>query len=139
MSVNGDNWYFYIIQNKNSTYAGVSPTPVRRLRQHNGEISGGAKYTTSKGPGWKHICLIKGFQNKIQSMQFEWAVKHVPPRDAGGIQNRISKLYTVLNKSQWTSKSPQSETIPLEIEWHLETDILYKNFSLPMHITQHIT
>ena len=44
-------WFFYIIQNGNFTYAGVSPDPVQRLRKHNGEIKGGAKYTTSKGPG----------------------------------------------------------------------------------------
>ena len=88
-------WSFYIIYNDRATYAGVSPDPVRRLRQHNGEIKGGAKYTTSKGPGWKHICIISGFQDKIQSMQFEWAVKHVAPRNAGGITNRIKKLYEV--------------------------------------------
>jgi len=40
-----DKWSFYIIQNKGSTYAGVSPDPVKRLRKHNGELSGGAKYT----------------------------------------------------------------------------------------------
>ena len=73
-------WYFYLIYNNNFTYAGVSPEPTRRLRQHNGEICGGAKYTTSKGPGWKHLCIVSGFQDKIQSMQFEWAVKHVPPK-----------------------------------------------------------
>ena len=28
-------WYFYIIKNNNYTYAGVSPDPNRRLRQHN--------------------------------------------------------------------------------------------------------
>ena len=110
-------WCFYIIKNKNSTYAGVSPDPTRRLRQHNGEIKGGAKYTTSKGPGWEHICLVKGFQDKIQSMQFEWAVKHVPPRNAGGIINRIQKLFCVCNKERWTSNAPIAKTIPLEIYW----------------------
>ena len=54
-------WYFYLIYNNNYTYAGVSPDPKRRLRQHNGEISGGEKYTTSKGPGWKHLCIINTF------------------------------------------------------------------------------
>ena len=44
-------WFFYIIKNRQFTYAGVSPDPVQRLRKHNGEICGGAKYTTSKGPG----------------------------------------------------------------------------------------
>ena len=78
------NWVFYIIHNRGATYAGVSPDPVRRLRQHNGEIVGGAKYTTGKGAGWEHICLVSGFQDKIQSMQFEWAVKHVAPRKGAG-------------------------------------------------------
>ena len=127
-------WIFYIIKNNNCTYAGVSPDPVRRLRQHNGEIKGGAKYTTSKGAGWEHVCLVKGFQNKIQSMQFEWAVKHVKPRDSGGITNRISKLYTVLNKSQWTSKSPIANTVPLEIEWVM--NVSSSVFNLPVYVTQ---
>ena len=37
-----DNWSFYVIKNKECTYAGVSPDPVQRLRKHNGEICGGA-------------------------------------------------------------------------------------------------
>tara|TARA_Y100001935_G_C17278280_1_gene495960 strand:+ start:801 stop:1190 length:390 start_codon:yes stop_codon:yes gene_type:complete len=112
-----DNWSFYIIKNNNATYAGVSPDPIQRLRKHNGEIAGGAKYTLSRGPGWEHICLVHGFRNKIEAMQFEWAVKHVAPRNASGIQNRIKKLYTVLNRDKWTSKSPDACDIPLKIEW----------------------
>ena len=117
-----DDWQFYIIQNKYATYAGVSPDPVRRLRQHNGEIKGGAKYTTSKGPGWEHVCLISGFQDKIQAMQFEWAVKHVQPRNAGGIINRLKKLCVVLNKNKWTSKAPHACGIPLIIKWKKKYD-----------------
>jgi predicted GIY-YIG superfamily endonuclease len=110
-------WFFYIIQNGPFTYAGVSPYPVQRLRKHNGEIKGGAKYTTSKGPGWKHICLVSGFQNKIQALQFEWAVKHHPPRNVGGIQSRLKKLNEVMAKERWTSKSPLSSTVPLEVKY----------------------
>ena len=131
------SWIFYIIKNGNCTYAGVSPDPVRRLRQHNGEIKGGAKYTTSKGAGWKHVCLVKGFQDKIQCMQFEWAVKHVVPRNAGGLVNRISKLYTVLNKAQWTSKSPLAETVSLELEWHI--DKISNKHTLPKHVIETFT
>ena len=122
------SWNFYIIKNKNCTYAGVSPDPVRRLRQHNGEISGGAKYTTSKGPGWHHVCVITGFHDKIQSMQFEWAVKHVAPRNAGGLKNRIDKLCTVLNRERWTSKAPLACSVPLKIKWHIPVDI---SFNIP--------
>lgn len=110
-------WFFYIIQNGPFTYAGVSPYPVQRLRKHNGEIKGGAKYTTSKGPGWKHVCIVSGFQNKIQALQFEWAVKHHPPRNVGGIKSRLKKLNEVMVKERWTSKSPLSSTVPLEIKY----------------------
>ena len=110
-------WFFYIIQNGAFTYAGVSPDPVQRLRKHNGEIKGGAKYTTSKGPGWKHVCIVSGFQNKIQALQFEWAVKHHPPRNVGGIKARMKKLYEVMAKERWTSKSPPSCDVPLEVKY----------------------
>ena len=63
-----DAWACYIIKNDKHTYVGVSNNV--RLRAHNGEIKGGAKYTTSKGSGWKHIC-IKGISTKIESLQFE--------------------------------------------------------------------
>ena len=111
------DWTFYIISNGFATYAGVSPDPIRRLRQHNNEIKGGAKYTTARAPGWKHVCLVKGFHNKIQALQFEWAVKHVPPRNAGGIHNRLQKLNTVLLKDNWTSSAPPANTVNLTLIW----------------------
>ena len=110
-------WAFYIVRNGTRTYAGVSPDPIRRLRQHNGEIVGGAKYTTSVGPGWEHVCLVRGFRTNIEALQFEWAVKHAPPRRAGGPDARIRKLYAVINKERWTSRSPLSSEVPLALHW----------------------
>lgn len=112
-------WQFYIVYHLGckATYAGVSPDPERRLRMHNGEICGGAKYTTSKGAGWVHICLIKGFPTKQNAMQFEWAIKHVPPRNVGGLESRLRKLGILLRKERWTSKSPLACEVPLEITW----------------------
>jgi predicted GIY-YIG superfamily endonuclease len=126
-----DKWSCYIIENCGYTYVGVSNDVHKRLRAHNGEITGGAKYTTSKGKGWKHICIIHGFPTKIESMQFEWALKHVPPRNAGGINNRIKKLNILLNKDRWTSKAPLAETMPLQIEW---TDRVYDINPVPEYI-----
>ena len=80
------------------TYCGMSNDVHRRLRMHNGEISGGAKYTTSKGPGWEHVCIINGFPTKINAMQCEWAIKHMPPRNAGGIHNRMNKLIALVEQ-----------------------------------------
>ena len=68
-------------------------------------------------------------------MQFEWALKHVPPRNAGGIKNRIKKLQILLHKENWTSKSPLSETMPLVIEW-IDQSYRPDNFSLPVYIEE---
>ena len=139
MSLLDKKWYFYLIKNNNFTYAGVSPDPIRRMRQHNKEIKGGAKYTTSKSPEWKHISLIDGFRNKIEAMQFEWAIKHIPPRNIGGVNNRIKKLYTLLNYEKWTSKSPNAVDVNLNITWFIDVksiiqEDIYKN--IPSYITQ---
>ena len=128
-------WSCYIIENKGNTYVGVSNNVEKRLRAHNGEIKGGAKYTTSKGSGWNHICLIHGFPTKIESMQFEWALKHIPPRNAGGIVNRIKKLKTLFYKTKWTSKAPYAATCPLVLEW-IDRKYRPADYELPKYITE---
>lgn len=128
-------WSCYIIENRGYTYVGVSNNVEKRLRAHNGEIKGGAKYTTGKGPGWKHICLIHGFPTKIESMQFEWALKHVPPRNAGGMVNRIKKLKTLFCKTKWTSKAPYAATCPLTLEW-IDGSYRPGEYTLPSYITE---
>lgn len=130
------SWKCYLIENQGATYVGVSPDPVRRLRQHNNEISGGAKYTTSKGFGWTHVCIVEGFKTKIEALQFEWAFKHVPPRNAGGLSNRIKKLYTVCAREKWTSKAPQASETPLTIHWHRPETIPLEHVSLPLYVKE---
>ena len=134
MELDKEQWQFYLINNGPYTYAGVSPDPVKRLRKHNGEISGGAKYTTSKGTGWKHICLVKGFPTKIEALQFEWAVKHVAPRNLGGLNNRMSKVYRVLCAERWTSKSPLACEVDLEIDWKIDILENVKDIALPENV-----
>ncbi len=130
------DWILYLIENRGCTYVGVSPDPKRRLRQHNREIKGGAIYTTSRTPEWQHVCLVKGFQTKQQSMQFEWAVKHVQPRNAGGLSNRINKLYTVLCSDRGTSKAPLASTVPLQVEWLIPFNPHPPHDELPEYITE---
>ena len=130
-----EKWSFYIIHLDNYTYAGVSPDPIKRLRKHNGEISGGAKYTTAKGKGWEHICIIEGFPTKINSMQFEWAVKHCLNRNEGGIQARIKKLFYILNNDKWTSNSPPANTINLKLIWK-KSQFRPINLTLPEYIEE---
>ena len=69
------------------------------------------------GSGWRHICIVSGFHDKIQAMQFEWAVKHYH-KNAGGIVNRTKKLIGVLNKERWTSKSPEAKNVYLTVSFN---------------------
>ena len=44
-------WVVYILQCRDgSYYTGITKDMTRRLRQHNREINGGAKYTAGRGP-----------------------------------------------------------------------------------------
>ena len=44
-------WFVYLLRcANNSLYCGVTNDLDKRLRQHNGEIAGGAKYTRANGP-----------------------------------------------------------------------------------------
>ena len=110
-------WSCYIIMNDtSSTYVGATTNPERRIRQHNAEIKGGAKYTTSKGSGWFFVCIISGF-DKIGALQFEWALKN-NKMNSRGIKSRIENLYCVLNKNKWTSNSCDAINVPLIVEWY---------------------
>ncbi|MFT6051505.1 MAG: putative endonuclease [Halioglobus sp.] len=45
------DWHVYILQCVDgSLYTGVARDLQRRLRQHNGELAGGAKYTMGRRP-----------------------------------------------------------------------------------------
>lgn len=134
------SWSLYVIEHQHTgaTYVGVSPDPARRLRQHNGEIVGGAKYTTSKSGVWRHVCLVRGFREPREALQFEWAVKHVAPRKTRGIIPRMEKLATVLKKPRWTSNAPLASEVPLTLEF-VSTFSSFSSFScfsvLPEYVT----
>ena len=45
------NYFVYILQCSDGTlYTGVTTNIIKRLRQHNGKITGGAKYTRQRRP-----------------------------------------------------------------------------------------
>ena len=113
-----NEWYVYLIKNRQYTYVGCTNNIDNRIRKHNGEIVGGAKYTKSKGKGWEYICYLSGFNNQIDALRFEWAFKHVKyNKRLSPIEKRIKCLEILLNKDYWTSKSPIASDTVLVLNW----------------------
>ena len=85
----------YILKSDNNSYVGMTNNFLKRIRQHNKEIKGGAKYT-SKYNNWYPVCIIDGFKDKSSACQCEWRLKHGGTgklRGANGRINYLSKFY----------------------------------------------
>ena len=107
----------YIIVCDNLSYVGMTNDFLNRWQQHNGMLSGGAKYTKKKC-NWYPICIIDGFKNKSEAMQCEWKVKSRKPklsRNYRGGRGRIEYLNLLLQDKQWTSNSPDIKSQKLNI------------------------
>jgi predicted GIY-YIG superfamily endonuclease len=83
---------------------------LRRWKQHNRILKGGAKYT-SKHENWTPVCIIDGFKTMSEAMQCEWKLKR--PR---GLRNRIINLVKILeNDQKWTKNSPEIKNQKLNV------------------------
>jgi predicted GIY-YIG superfamily endonuclease len=110
-----NTWYCYILastkilKNNNqckSTYNGVTIDINKRLKQHNGLLSGGAKSTCSNRP-WYYICIISGFDSKQEAMKCEWKIRTVigkkRPSQYNGPDGRIMGLSKILKEEKFTN------------------------------------
>ncbi len=109
------SYYCYILRSINPlyekrTYVGMTVDPTRRIRQHNGELVGGAKATIACRPH-EMYCIIKGFPTINEAMSYEWHIKHADGKRRSnkfkGIEGRLHGLINVMEK-----KTP---TFPLTI------------------------
>lgn len=69
----------YLLESETTsrTYIGYSVKIERRIRQHNGIIKGGAKYTSVEtARPWRVACIISGFDTGIEATKFEWHWKN---------------------------------------------------------------
>tara|TARA_B110000211_G_scaffold221781_1_gene269794 strand:- start:3645 stop:4148 length:504 start_codon:yes stop_codon:yes gene_type:complete len=133
--------FCYILRSTSDTYGkytynGYTNNLGRRIRQHNNELAGGAKSTKHRGP-WVYICIIGGFEDKIEALQAEWKIRTVQGRRRPSKYNnpvgRIQGLANILRNKIFTSNSKRDICdIPLTI-------IIDENFveyliDIPPHI-----
>ncbi|KAL8273328.1 hypothetical protein Esti_002732 [Eimeria stiedai] len=68
------NFSVYLLQSLSSPlhfYVGCTTNPLRRLRQHNGELQQGARRTLSHRP-WRLCLVLWGFPSLVCALQFEF-------------------------------------------------------------------
>lgn len=121
----------YILQSciSNKTYIGYTVNFSRRIRQHNGEIQGGAKKTRKWRP-WTPVCVISGFYDSSSALRFEYRLQH-PHRRRRAKENAVTFTLETLAHiiSNGDGSIEKDNKIPwpiLTIQWHI-----------PDHIIQH--
>ncbi len=131
-------YFVYLLESTNhTTYIGATVDLEHRLRQHNGEIKGGAVATTrkvNKGETWKRVCHIKGFPSWSECLKFEWAWKFYSrklSKKLFPLDRRKKALETLLSLEKSTSKAvPYNEwETPIKVVWENEemSNIIYDN------------
>jgi structure-specific endonuclease subunit SLX1 len=107
------SWNCYCLCSTDSkkTYVGATLDPDRRLKQHNGILSGGAKAT--RGNTWRRVYLVGGFPDQTAALQFEWMWKHISREVSGTpIERRKKALAKLMSSEKSTSSSVPFASYP---------------------------
>ena len=112
-------YYVYWIQSANRAYIGATVDPKKRLRQHNGEIAGGAMRTRNRGP-WHFECIVSGFRTWQEALQYEWAAKY-HSRGCRSVTTRRAAIEALNRRERWTSNSPPAAEVPLHLSYKPDT------------------
>ena len=116
-------------QFKHNTYNGSTNNPMRRLRQHNEEIKGGAKATHGKGGAWEICAMLSGFPDHINALSCEWRMKCPAGRPGKReakyqrVQGRVSSLNEILPLERWTGKCIV-DNCDFKFKLHILTDVV---------------
>jgi predicted GIY-YIG superfamily endonuclease len=96
-----DSYTLYLLVNNSNhyTYVGITNNPENRLRKHNGELVGGAKYTNmKKGDGeWQYYGFILNLE-KNESLSIEKKI-HIHTKKTYGkspLDKRLKCINNVL-------------------------------------------
>ena len=86
-----------MLETAGKTYVGATVNPDRRLRQHNGELAGGARATA--GRVWTRRFLVDGFADERAALRFEWRWKWLTRQAPGDtwLERRTHALSLLLS------------------------------------------
>lgn len=110
---------YLLVDPKRRTYIGATVDLRRRLRQHNCEITGGARRTSrisKTGMLWQIAIVVCGFSEWRDALRFESAWRRACRRPRGfGVEWRTRALEALMRKERWSSTSPLAVDVPLTI------------------------
>ena len=104
-------WWVYVVQSLQKRigkagnelpgfhYVGMTTEPHRRLRQHNGEIKGGGKYTSHHRP-WALVKVYGPYESRSYALKAEYALKHG--------KRGIARTQWSANDSTWYKETDES-------------------------------
>jgi predicted GIY-YIG superfamily endonuclease len=123
--------YCLVRADSGASYVGATVDMAHRIRQHNCEIKGGAKYTSAgvaAGHCWKILCTVSGFPDSRAALQFEWKWKALTAKKGVPALKRVNALVALMNSERSTSTAePFTSYEPLRVEIHWrrpETEVL---------------
>ena len=81
-------WTIYILECGDKTlYCGITNNLERRMRQHRGEVNGGAKYTRSRKP--LRVAYTEEVLTRSEALKREFIIKKMTKRDKAELANLI--------------------------------------------------
>lgn len=94
---NDENWLIYLLQNTSTghVYGGCTNDIDRRIKQHNGLLKGGAKYTRSRkcGGEWKVKAFI-GYTTRSMAGKLEARIKKKI-----GLEKRLTEMKKITDET----------------------------------------
>lgn len=123
-------WTCYALSSLDGTrsYTGQTNNFERRLRQHNGEIKGGARYTKTKD-AWTPIFRVTQFKTLRSVLQFEIAMK----------KRKIPSRFTSAGGKKHYTKGPAGRVRQLEYLLSLGSinkEFTYDSLVVVVHISK---
>jgi predicted GIY-YIG superfamily endonuclease len=111
------SFYCYLLYtDAGQTYVGATVDVDRRLRQHNKEITGGARATgirVEQGLEWKRACYIQGIPEWRTALQIEWRWKQLGRTQCKHIKNPLMRRFHSL-KTLLAMEKPTEKAVPYD-------------------------
>lgn len=129
------SYCYMLYTDEGQTYIGATVDPDRRLRQHNKEISGGARATgirVAQGQVWKRACYVTGIPEWRSALQIEWRWKQLGRTQCKHIKNpidrRLQSLKILLGLEKPTSSAIPYDAYPTKLEIIWDSEELQKRY-----------